>query len=240
MRKGGTETLTSAQKIFADLHQLFPGRALMLIEGLRATNREQGKFPKWREEQIAKLGIMVVQSALDLERAYSERRITALAWATRNLLELSVWIDYCNLSDNHAKLFSDDSLRDLYGLSEAVQRTVEMELGQKDTDLDRGLSELAHFAQALGIQALKDDFKAVSAAAKELGRLQKFQAANKLLSKFAHPTSWAVHIADTPGPIAGYLTMILQDGAFLAMNAIIAIRKTIRSEYPEIARSKGD
>lgn len=189
-----------------------------------------------------KLGIMVVQAAMDLERAYLERRITTLAWATRNLLELSIWIDYCNLSNQHAKRFSDDSLRDLYGLSKAVQRTVEVESGVKSTDMDRALSNLAQFAQSLGIQALEDDFKHVSEAAKELGRLQKFQAANKLLSKFAHPTAWVVHIADGPGagPEAGYLTMILQDGVFFAMNAVITIRKIIRVHYPEIAKSKGD
>jgi len=70
---------------------------------------------------------MVIQSAMDLEPAYLRRRIPALAWAIRNLLELSIWIDYCNLSEQHAKRFSDDRLRDLRGLSKAVQQTVEAE-----------------------------------------------------------------------------------------------------------------
>jgi len=34
--------------------------------------------------------------------------------------------------------------------------------------------------------------------------------------------------------------MILQDGVFLAMNAIITTRRIIRVHYPEIAKSKGD
>jgi hypothetical protein len=54
------------------------------------------------------------------------------------------------------------------------------------------------------------------------------------------PTAWTVHVADNPGPEAGYLTMILQDGVFLAMNSIITTRGIVRAHYPEIAKSKGD
>ena len=87
---------------------------------------------------------------------------------------------------------------------------------------------------------MEDDFKRVCDASRELGRFPKFQAANKLLSKFAHATAWTIHVADNPDPEAGFLTMILQDGAFLAMNAIITTRRIIRVHYPEIAKSKGD
>jgi hypothetical protein len=229
-----------AKNVLDDLHQLFPDRALMLVDGLRRQNEQQKKIPEWRSEQIAKLAIMVIQSAMDLEPAYLRRRISALGWATRNLLELSIWIDYCNLSEQHAKRFSDDSLRDLYGFSKAVQQTVETESGGKCNDFDRALRNLSQFAQKWGIAKLEDDFKRVSDAARELGRFPKFQAANKLLSKFAHPTAWTVHVADNPGPEAGYLTMILQDGVFLAMNSIITTRGIVRAHYPEIAKSKVD
>jgi hypothetical protein len=240
MKKQRTGIPTQAKKSLDDLHQLFPERSLLLVNALRKKNKEDKKLPEWRSEQIAKLAVTVIQSAMDLEPAYLCGRISALAWATRNLLELSIWIDYCNLSDQHAKRFSDDSLRDLYGLSKAVQQTFEAESGAKSNDLDLALGNLSQFAQKWGIAALEDDFKRVSDAAKELGQFPKFQAANKLLSKFAHPTAWSVHVADNPGPEAGYLTMILQDGVFLALNAIITTRKIIRAYYPEIAKSKKD
>jgi hypothetical protein len=238
MKNLPTEIPSNAKKSLADLHQLFPERSLMLVTALRERNKEGKKLPEWRSEQIAKLTITVIESAMDLEPAYLCGRISALAWATRNLLELSIWIDYCNLSDQHAKRFSDDSLRDLYGLSKAVKTTLEAEAGITSSELDVALSNLSQFAQQWGIASLEDDFKRVSDAAKELGRGAGFQAANKLLSKFAHPTAWSVHIADNPGPEAGYLTMILQDGVFLALNAIITTRKTIRTYYPEIAPSR--
>src|ERR1700694_5581974 len=119
MKAPETKLPDAVKRSLAHLHQLFPKRALGLIHALRLTNKQYKNFPDWREEQIAKLGLMIVETAMDLGRAYFEKRITTLAWATRNLLELSIWIDYCNLSDQHAKKFSDDSLRDLYGLSKA-------------------------------------------------------------------------------------------------------------------------
>jgi hypothetical protein len=237
--KAQERTLPDAvKKSLADLHQLFPARALGLITALRIRNNHAKQFPEWRQEQIEKLGMMVIESAMDLERAYFETRITTLAWATRNLLELSIWIDYCNLSNQHAKQFFDDWIRDLYGLSKAVGRVVEVESGQNATNLDRALKDLSRFAESTGIRALEDHFKGVYEAARELGRLPEFRAANKVLSKFAHPTAWAVRIATVPGPNAGYFDMFLQDGVFLAMNGIITIRKVIRSQYPEIATSK--
>lgn len=129
MKKQPAELPKRAKKSLDDLHQLFPERSLMLVSALREKNKEDKKLPEWRSEQIAKLAITVIQSAMDLEPAYLCGRMSALAWATRNLLELSIWIDYCNLSDQHAKRFSDDSLRDLYGLSKAVQQTFEVQEG---------------------------------------------------------------------------------------------------------------
>ena len=187
-----------------------------LIAAMRVENKKSKKFPKWREGQIATLGLKLTQSAMDLDRAYMEERMTTLAWAARNLLEISIWIDYCNLSEERAKRFYDDAMRDLYGLSQAVQRVVEVKAGTKDKGLEDKISEFAKFAQSTGIQELGDDFKPVSDAARELGRLDEFRGLNKLLSKFAHPTAWAIHIADTGGVEDGYRTMILKDGAELA------------------------
>jgi hypothetical protein len=233
----GPNISRSDGKALADLHQLIPERALMLVEALRVSNEKFKKFSEWREAQIRKFGIMAVETAMELERAYFERRITTVAWTTRNLLELSIWIDYCNISDEHAKRFWDDRLRDLYGMSGAVQGIVEVKAGAKDRTLDEALANLAQFAQSQGIQELEDDFKPVSEAARELGRWPEFRSANKLLSKLAHPTAWAVHIVASPAAEVGYTSMILQDGVAFALNAIITIRKTIRTKYPEIAKS---
>jgi hypothetical protein len=61
--KGPTEIPIAVKKSLADLHQLFPERALGLIHALRSKNKQHKKFPQWREDQIAKLGLMVVEAA---------------------------------------------------------------------------------------------------------------------------------------------------------------------------------
>jgi hypothetical protein len=230
----------AAAKALRDLDKLFPLQAWALLEALRIKNGEEKKFPEWRERQIRKLGLSLMASAGDLARGYEEERITVVAWSTRNLLELSIWIDYCNLSDAHAKTFEDDATRDLFGLSMAVKRTAEIALKAPIKKLDDSLAAFASYAKSKGIAELRDDFKSVSVAARELGREEEFKALNKLLSKLAHPTAWAVHVVDLAQFERGYLTMILQDGVYLAMNGIIRLRKAIREQYPEIAKSKKD
>jgi hypothetical protein len=224
-------------KLLTSLSQLFPVRALAMISEMRQENHKHRKFPQWREKQIAKLGLILTQSASDLVRAYSEEQLTTLAWAARNLLEVSIWIDYCNLSEDRAKRLYDDAMRDLYGLSRAVHRIFELKAGTKDKGLEDKISEFSAFARSMGVDDLADDFKPVSDAARDVGRYEEFRGLNKLLSKFAHPTAWVVHIADS-GAEAGYKSMIFMDGAELALKSIFALRRTIRAQYPEIAESK--
>lgn len=239
MKQRKARVPAAARKALTDLRELFPERALLLVHALRARNKKEKKFPEWREHQIGRFGTLVTEAAMDLLRAYLDHRIMPLAWATRNLLELSIWIEYCNLSDMHAKGFWDDTWRDLYGLSDAVRRSVELESREASDRLRKALCKLAGFAETIGIQSLRDDFKRVSDAADELGKREEFLSANKMLSKFAHPTAWAVR-ASNPQALKGYMTMILQDGIALAMNSIITIRRVIRAQYPEIAKSNAD
>jgi hypothetical protein len=234
MKKKGTSIPRKAQQLLGDLKKLFPGWAMLLMLQLPAANVRPKKLAKWREDQLVSFITMLGLSAVDLEKAYREKRITKLAWAARNLLELSVWIDYCNLSDKHAKRFRDDMMRDLYGLSAAVQRSVEIESGAKDRTLDQKLAGLATLAQSSGIQGLEDDFERVSEAAKELGRQPVFSNANKLLSKFVHPTAWAIHTVTSVEADEGYRLIFLGDGVALAINSLIAVRKFIRGFYPQV------
>lgn len=166
----------AAAKVLKDLDKLFPLQAWALLEALRIKNGEEKKFPDWRERQIRKLGLSLIASAGDLARGYDEERITVIAWSTRNLLELSIWIDYCNLSEAHAKVFEDDATRDLFGLSTAVKRTAEIALRAPIKEFDDSLAKFATFAKSKGIAVLKDDFKSVKVAARELGREEEFKA----------------------------------------------------------------
>jgi hypothetical protein len=186
-----------ANDLISVLHKFFPERAEGLAGFLKQENGKARKLEEWRERQIINFIQTLILSTGDLERAFIERRITTLAWTTRNLLELSIWIDYCNLSDVHAKRFRDDAARDLHGFSQAIQSLQVHETGIEDTHLKQAQQKLATFAHSWGISALEDDFTKVSIAAKELGRDVPFLGLNKLLSKLAHPTAWAVNSVDS-------------------------------------------
>jgi hypothetical protein len=227
-----------ARRLIRDLREFFPHHAILLIAQLAIANADDRKLPKWRQEQLESFTTMLGLSAVDLQEGYLQKRITKLAWATRNLLELSVWIDYCNLSEANASKFRDDMMRDLYGLTTAVQRSIEIEAGTPEGLLQQKLSELAAFAQSKGIEALGDDFTRVSDAAQVLGRQPAFASANKLLSKFAHPTAWAVHAVAYVKADEGYRLMFLGYGVASAINSLIAIRSFVRQYYPQIAMTK--
>lgn len=65
-------------------------------------------------------------------------------------------------------MFHDDATRDLFGLSQAVLKAVEVESGEKNDELDETLARFVKFAEPKGIKELKDDFKSVPAAAKRV------------------------------------------------------------------------
>jgi hypothetical protein len=99
--------------------------------------------------------------------------------------------------------------------------------------LEQKLGELATFAQSKGVLELDDEFKRVSEAAQEVGR-PTFPSANKLLSKFAHPTALAIHTVASVEADEGYRLMFLGDGVGFALNSLIAIRKFVRGHYPQV------
>jgi hypothetical protein len=178
----------------AQLHEFFPLRAVHLGNTLVEWNERDKALEKWREQQIFKFIGLLTQNAQDLELGFNEKRITKLAWAARNLLELSIWIDYCNFSDANATEFRNDSTRDLLGFSKAVQQLQIQEEGMPDPGLEASQAGLVAFAEnTLGVIGLDEDYTRVLKAARELGREKQFGALNKLFSKYAHPTSFALH-----------------------------------------------
>lgn len=199
---------------------------------LKTRNHKAHSIEPWRETQLLKFVTTLTTTVHDLERAYKEEKLFTIAWLTRNLLELSVWVDFCNLSAGHARRFRDDTMKDLHGLGQAIQKLGEHQHGERNANLDGALNRLATFAQPFGIDKLTDDFTRVSAAAHELGRGREFLHLNKILSKFAHPTAWAVHNALLVDFDAGFRDMFLKDGVVFAVDSLSAVRTYILDFYP--------
>ena len=144
------------------LRKFFPERAYHLSEYLRKANAEKNILEDWREAQIVKFIASLILNTDELVGGFVQERISRLAWAARNLLELSVWIEYCNLSVGHAKQFRDDSARDLIGFSKAIQSIHTDFHGAPAQDLDSAMNRLIVFAEnTFNVSDLNDDFKRV-------------------------------------------------------------------------------
>ncbi len=215
-----------------NLHKFFPKRAKMLMEALFDANASEAQLEHWREQQIAKFIEMLIMNARELERGFTDKQIATVAWAARNILEVSVWIDYCNVSDAHAIRFRDDAARDLLGFSKAIQAMHMDTHGNVNADLELALQKLADMAEdVLGISDLKEDYARVRNAAKELGREDEFVNLNKMFSKLAHPTALAMNTILNIEPDKDLREMFLADGVSRATESLVNIREYMQAIF---------
>jgi hypothetical protein len=183
------------------------------------------------------MGILMI-SVSDLQRAHDEKMISTLAWVVRNLLELSIWIDFCCDSDKSARRFQDDAIRDMYGWSKAILSLYKKKHAAEHKNLAKKMGDLEEFAKSRGLAALEDDFKRVRDAAEELGRDADFGPRYKLYSKFAHPTAWVVHSASSIEADEDFRDMFFIDGAELAVASLSRIRDRVLFSFPEFRDRK--
>jgi hypothetical protein len=105
----------NVEQSFAVLNDIFPDKAKSLLDDIVLLNQCEEQMDDWRERQLLHFLEITIASVFDFKRAYQERKISTVAWLARNFLELSAWIQYCNLSEENAKRFYDDAVRDMHG-----------------------------------------------------------------------------------------------------------------------------
>jgi hypothetical protein len=93
-----------------------------LASRLKTKNRKFGTLENWRVLQIETLLRILVETSSDLVTAYMRKRLATVAWLTRNLLELSIWIEYCTASEDNARCFSNDCLKDIIGTASSMEQ----------------------------------------------------------------------------------------------------------------------
>jgi hypothetical protein len=145
--------------------------------------------PSPKEVQIAVLEQIkyVIENELaELEHAVKERPVNAVAWIGRNLLELWVWTIYCARSPENARQFFDDSARDALG---ALNLPEGMFSNDPNFSFKTAQAEILEEGKQKGVEGLDSSYQKVSEAAKAIGKLDYYLGANKLYSKFAHPTA---------------------------------------------------
>jgi hypothetical protein len=198
---------------------------------LRAKNDKAAKIELWKEDQLNKFVNVLIENVRELEAAYLQGSLSKTAWAARNLLELSIWIRYCNISDEHGKRFRLDGARDLIGFFKALNGYHGTKIASEIPRMDAAEAELELIAQnEFGVASLGTSFVEVRDAANEVAET-RYKSLNKLCSKFAHPTAWIIAAADWP-EFSQFAIMFLFEGRTMALEALEAIRELVLKHYP--------
>jgi hypothetical protein len=122
MQPRAPDPIAAAQNL-----EKIPVRVRAMSAAFKKTNEEAKRFPDWRQYQILTFIKYSGLYAADLNETYRIERIDSLAQAMRNLMELSIWTQFCGLSEANAKRFFDDAARDLKDMMGAPKPLYEHE-----------------------------------------------------------------------------------------------------------------
>ena len=127
----------------------------------------------------------------ELRRGFMEPNYLLLAWACRNLLELTIFLRFVLLSAENARRFGDDRLVDGSELICAL-RDLELHYDPKASTvaLDHVLNQMQTQMNAENVTANKH--LEVRKLAEMVGLKQDYASVNRVCSKLVHPTSWSV------------------------------------------------
>jgi hypothetical protein len=173
--------------------------------------------PSPEQVQIAVLGQIkyVIENELaELEHAMKERPVNAVAWVGRNLLELWVWTVYCTRSPENARRFFDDAARDALG---ALNLPDGMFTNDPNFSFKTARTEILAEAKQKGVEGLDSSYQRVSDAARDIGKEEYYLAANKLYSKFAHPT--ALWVMTEQSVLAGFRKKLYDGGVIFGQSS---------------------
>jgi hypothetical protein len=167
-------------------------------------------------------------------QAHQAGQIRQIAGATRNLLELFTWSEYCANSRDNAKRFHDDALRDLLGALQRIDNvsllapeSSSQDLATLKTMMEEFKRQISEIAVRSGVPKLDDSYKSVGEVAKELGGQQAtaFKDVNGLLSKFVHPTALVVNEVLDPQWTGVMMNIFLELAAIYAESSLDEIAK---------------
>jgi len=220
------------------LQTVFPHFGQALITALKKENGEKKLLPEWRELQIIKLVNAINLYAADLTDRYRSKRIDALATITRNLAEICIWTQYCNLSEEKARTFFEDSARDFREMMESLQKLYTSTNGKPEAKLTEMLESFQTVAAAHGIKDYDERYVSVRDAAEEVGRLEAFSTLYKAFSKLAHPTSLILALDPQTGSLSEMLNSLYVGGECFASASLREIEKSLYKAYPSLSLSR--
>jgi hypothetical protein len=171
-----------------------------------------------------------------LRRSFEVDDQLRMAWSCRNLLEISLIAEWVLLSKTNAVAFASDRLIDAVEIGKCLKRLAGSLKAWVDStdqspdvlsaatliDYDEIIQQFTTELQRAGVKREKP--KKIADVARELQRVDDYEAMNKLCSKFVHPTSWSLFTAEAGSarfPDAGELFMMCGAQYFSAVFAAI-------------------
>jgi len=148
-------------------------------------------------EIVRELVDATIRNFNELRASYVNSNLNRIAWASRNLLELSVFTKYVLKSGVNAKRFADDRLVDGCELVISLRDLERHHDPSAPTPgLDDALKRME--AQKTAENATATRHLETGALAKEVGMEQEFRSMNRVSSKLVHPTAWST-LAENAG-----------------------------------------
>jgi hypothetical protein len=176
----------------------------------------------------------VARVCRDLLRTTDDQEaLPATAWNARNLLELLVWAKYCAAHDN-ARRFYEDALRDFQGIADVYAKMCEVSgiENKFEASMRQNIEDVA--INQLGLDSLDSKFTRVGEAAKVVGLGPLYDAHNKYLSKFAHPTAGLIigvmrHDKDKIRPLQ---CLLATQGLYFAGECVSVLEQIVQANPP--------
>jgi hypothetical protein len=148
-------------------------------------------------EIVRELVDAAIKNFTELRRGYVAGNLNLIAWASRNLLELTVFTKYVLKSGANARRFGDDRLIDGWELIVSLRDLEHFYDPSAPTPgLDDALKRMEDQKAAENVTATRH--LETSVLAREVGMEQEFRSMNRVSSKLVHPTAWST-LAENAG-----------------------------------------
>jgi hypothetical protein len=205
-------------------------RAVALALSFAKAKQKEVRFSDWRELQIRSFVEHTTLSAVDLQLAYQNDRVSPVAQAMRSLMEIYIWTQYTRRSEENAKRFYQDAARDVRDTMEVLQKSYTKQNNAPEEKLVSTLDEMRSNFAKFNVEDYDEDFTRVSDAAKEIGKDHAHGPIYKVASKFAHPTALLLIMEK---PVPGLIDSFYQGGVDLALACLLEVENSIRDVYPD-------
>jgi hypothetical protein len=146
------------------------------------------------EKHREKLLLLVYEGLLAGLDRFASRIPTAnsveeMAWVARCLLEIEIWVDYCNASQENAEQFWQDSIRDMHELNP------KLESSSDEADVINAALLKKTRAMLTGNRKPNDPAY-IKRAAVAISRDDYRKLESSTISKFVHPTALSLFVRD--------------------------------------------